>query len=87
MCKIKIAALYGKNIFGIHLKMNTFKNSCCYAKYISTETLSQFTTKRIVGLIISSSVMSISQPKDKPYCQSCRPKNTEARAKHFKLTT
>lgn len=90
MWKIKIAALYGKNMFGIHLKMNVFlshKASLCYTEYIYPETIFQFTTKRVIGLIISSGVVSISQPKGKPYCQSCRPKNTEARAKHLKFST
>lgn len=86
---IKIAALYGKNMFGIHLIMNalSLKASLCYTKYIYPETIFQFTTKRVIGLIISSGVVSISRPKGKPYCQSCRPKNTKVRAKHLKFST
>lgn len=77
MQKIEIAALYGKNVFGIHFKINAFLNlkaSLHYTKNIYNGTIFQFTTKRVIGPIISSGVLSISQPKGNPYCPSCRPK-------------
>lgn len=46
--EVKITALSGKNVFGIHLKMNAFLNlkaSFHYTKYIYNETIFQFTTK------------------------------------------
>lgn len=66
-----------KNVFGTHLKMNAFLNlkaNLHYTKYIYNETIFQFIAKRVIGRIISSGVLSFSQPKGKPYCQSCRPK-------------
>ena len=68
--------------------MNAFLNlkaSLHYTKYIYNESIFQFTTQRVFRATISSGVLSISQPKGKPYCRSCTPKNTGD--KHFEFST